>query len=136
SAEGSRLAIEVAQEVAQDLLLGQQSGAGAPHLKDVLERRFPHELGGRWAARVRAHLEANPISDNEWNVLQQKEGGYVRKIIEGNPLHPYGSTIVMVVVDESFIAYFQLGDGDLVIVTDRGMVARPIQDDPYLFGGL
>src|SRR5262249_8045091 len=45
-----------------------------------------------------------------------------------------GSTLLMVAVTESFIVYFQLGDGDLLVVSQMGATSRPIPPDPRLLG--
>lgn len=136
SALGSSLAVEVAREVAQEFFLAPGAESDPERAREIIERQVPAELGRRWTAHVRAHIEANPVTREEWAVLEQKEGAQSRRIVEANLLHAYGSTLLMVVVAESFIAYFQLGDGDLLTISEDGISARPIPEDPRQFGGI
>nr|ALS90004.1 protein phosphatase 2C [uncultured bacterium] len=50
-----------------------------------------------------------------------------------NPFRAYGATILTVLVTETFIFYLQLGDGDILLVTDAGQVERPLPKDERLF---
>ena len=46
----------------------------------------------------------------------------------------YGATLLAVVVAESFILYLQLGDGDILVVSEAGEVSRaPLPTDERLF---
>jgi hypothetical protein len=136
SGTGSVLAVEVAREVAREFFFDPGAETDPDRVREVVEQEVPAELGRRWTARVRADAEANPVTAEEWAALEQKEGPSSRRVVEANPLHAYGSTLLLVVAAESFVAYFQLGDGDLVTISADGVGARPIPDDPSQFGGI
>jgi hypothetical protein len=45
----------------------------------------------------------------------------------------YGATIITVIVTATFVSYCQLGDGDILVVGESGVVQRPMPDDDRLF---
>jgi hypothetical protein len=55
--------------------------------------------------------------------------------VVGNPLLAYGATLSTVWLGETFLLYFQLGDGDILTVTADGTVGRPLPVDARLFAG-
>ena len=132
SQEGSRLAVEVAREVAQELLLAEDVSTDQPVLQELVEQKVPTELLNRWRQRVRSHHEEKPFTVAEVMKLEKTAGDGARTSLD-NPLHAYGSTILMVVVTPRFIAFVQLGDGDLVGASETGVVTRPLPEDPRLF---
>jgi hypothetical protein len=53
--------------------------------------------------------------------------------VAGNPLLAYGATSLTVAVEESFILYLQLGDGEILYVSGKGEVTRALPEDERLF---
>lgn len=132
SATGARLACETATQVLLEL-------AHAPRdlfPLDLLERGaselLPGELVRRWQGAVREHLAGLPFSEQEWAVLDA-EGRGARQTLETNPLLAYGATLLAAAVDEDYILFAQLGDGDILVVREEGVVARPLPGDMRLF---
>ncbi len=74
-----------------------------------------------WTTKVRHHIEANPFEAHDTAAL-------------GDPLRPYGSTLLAAAVCGDLLVLLQIGDGDAVIVTDQGEAARPLPEDPDLDG--
>jgi hypothetical protein len=56
-----------------------------------------------------------------------------RTTVETKPLLAYGATLLVVLVTHAFILYVQLGDGDILTVTETGEVSRPLARDEQLF---
>jgi len=130
---GSRLAIETALALGQEFLDGQPDLNNLTAVKRTAEERLPQEMARRWNEAVKSHIEANPISDEELSALEQTDGTAARENIAANPLKAYGATIVTAIVEESFILYLQLGDGDILLVSETGEVNRPLPKDDRLF---
>jgi hypothetical protein len=65
--------------------------------------------------------------------LEKKDGAGARKLVEENPLLAYGATSLTVAVEDSFILYLQLGDGEILIVSESGEVSKALPDDERLF---
>jgi serine/threonine protein phosphatase PrpC len=130
---GSRLAIKTALALGQEFLDGQPDLKNLSAVKRTAEERLPQEMARRWTEAVKSHIEANPLADEELAELERTDGATAREDIAANPLRAYGATIVIAIVEESFILFLQLGDGDILLVTDSGEVERPLPNDARLF---
>jgi serine/threonine protein phosphatase PrpC len=130
---GSRLAIESAISLAQEFLNGQPDLKNLSAIKRTAEERLAQEMSRRWKEAVEAHVESNPITAEELDALEKTDGITAREAIANKPIHAYGATILTVLVSESFILYLQLGDGDILLVSNRGDVERPLPKDERLF---
>ncbi|HEX8088193.1 MAG TPA: PP2C family serine/threonine-protein phosphatase [Blastocatellia bacterium] len=130
---GSRLAVEAAIALGQEFLNGQPDIKNLSAIKRTAEERLPREMSRRWTEAVEAHIKSSPISAEEMDALEKKDGVAAREAIQEKPSHAYGATILIVLVEESFILYLQLGDGDILLVSDGGDVERPLPKDERLF---
>jgi serine/threonine protein phosphatase PrpC len=119
--------------LAQEFLNGQPDIKNLSAVKRTAEERLPQELSRRWREAVEAHIENHAISAEELDSLEKKDGVRAREAIQNKPSHAYGATVLTVVVEESFILYLQLGDGDILLVSDGGDVERPLPKDERLF---
>lgn len=133
SDRGSRFAVKKAAQLVGELL---DELRGAPDLAE-LERRgreqLPREFVRRWREAVEADLKRRPFTPQELDALEQKDGAKARKLVESNPPLAYGATSLTIALEESFVLYLQLGDGEILTVTEAGEVARPLPDDARLF---
>jgi hypothetical protein len=129
---GSRLAVATALEVAASVLEGAPDGTlpDLPAMESIVEA-----LARRWQGAVRAHLLAHPFGVDELDRLADGDGASAREAVIGNPLLAYGATLTTVWLGETFLLYFQLGDGDILTVTADGAVGRPLPMDARLFAG-
>ena len=84
------------------------------------EERLTKSLVNTWRGKVNAHLNDEPFTNEDLRSLEEKEGPAARQIVEDNPVLAYGATILAVIITESFIAYLQLGDGDILTVSEQG----------------
>ena len=132
SARGSQIAVATATGEVQDVL-DAHSALGLSAIKREVEERLPQRLVRNWATAVNAELEQEPLSEPELGRLEEKEGASARRSVEKNPLLAYGATVVTVVVAPPFIVFAQLGDGDILAVSDGGQVSRPLASDDRLF---
>lgn len=130
---GSRFAVDIATRLIQELLDGQPDPSNISAVKRAAEERLPQEMSRRWRRSVDEHLKANPFTKEELERLENKQGAEARRTVEKGPYLAYGATILSVLVTKDFILYFQLGDGDILIVMDDEDVIRPLPIDERLF---
>ena len=130
SERGSRLAVETALAELAALLEGQ--GGEASAVKRVAQERLPQTIVRRWRQRVDEDLAREPLSDAELQTLARAEGGAARTLLTGQPALAYGSTLLAAVATPQFVLYVQIGDGDILSVSDAGAVSRPVAGDARL----
>jgi serine/threonine protein phosphatase PrpC len=134
SAVGADLAARAALEITRNFLNGmKQSSLSA--IKDAAERLLPADIVKSWTDAVDAHRKENPFSAEELDRLESGAGLSAREAIvaQGKHLVAYGSTLLLVAIADGFIFYLQLGDGDIVAVSDTADVAEhPLPSDPSL----
>ena len=119
SATGSALAVPGGDRVADRVpgRAGERRLRATPCSRPF--RRLPRELSARWRAAVAEHATPeNPISPN---------GEISGKHVDGSIA--YGSTILAAAVTGTSVVFLQLGDGDILIVSDNGEVRRPWPPD-------
>jgi serine/threonine protein phosphatase PrpC len=134
SEDGARFAVSTAHQVARQFLLEAPPAelAGAS-VEQLIREHLPGEVLRSWANRVRVHRQDHPFSPQELAALEKKEGPAARRLVESNPLLAYGTTLMTVIVTDTFIAYLQLGDGDVVAMSATRAIGRPLANDPRLF---
>ena len=81
-----------------------------------------------------SHLKAEPLLPGALDQLEQQSGAAARQDVEANPFLAYGSTILGVLVAPEFLVHLQLGDGDILLVSDAEEVSRPWPRDGRLLG--
>lgn len=89
-----------------------------------LEEHLTKSLVNKWRSDVNTHLQSEPFLNDELILLEKQEGSITRQAVQANPILAYGATILAVMVTESFIAYLQLGDGDILTVSEEGQTSK------------
>ncbi|EFH80216.1 protein phosphatase 2C domain-containing protein [Ktedonobacter racemifer] len=121
SAQGAQLAVESAIQ-GIEYLLNQ-----LPPLTDISHAMIEHIL-----------LTSSPVKIVEQWRKQVEENIKTQPFVEGAdqhsyPFKPYGTTLLTALVTSSFIFYSQIGDGDILVVTEDGHVYEPVPGDVRLF---
>ncbi|OUD15754.1 hypothetical protein TPSD3_01650 [Thioflexithrix psekupsensis] len=113
---GSRCAVECASEILSGL---KNNELFLSEIKNQATTKFPKTLLKQWRHAVHEHYDnVQPFTLAEREILG-----------DANPLLAYGTTLLTVVVTETFIGYWQLGDGDILAVWRDGRVDRPLSKD-------
>ena len=133
SDRGSRFAVKRAAQLVGEFLDERRGTPNPAEVESSGKDLLPREFARRWREAVEADLKARPFSPAEFETLEKKDGARARQLVEANPLLAYGATSLTVAVEESFILYLQLGDGDILTVSEEGEVARPLPEDARLF---
>lgn len=121
SAIGARMAVEAARTAYEPILTGAFDEVGLPEGRRWAEERLPHALVRLWTESVVRDFSENAFTCADFIRLE-----------EAGPVVAYGTTILTVAVAESFIIYLQLGDGDIITVSEEGDVSRPLPRDERL----
>jgi WD40 repeat protein/serine/threonine protein phosphatase PrpC len=130
---GANLAVNTAMEVFHEFWEGQINANNLSAIKRTAEERLPQKLEIKWKEAVDKHIADEPFTTKELDALLKKEGTAGLQAVEKRPLLAYGATLLTVLVTESFILYLQLGDGDILTVSEKHEVMRPLPGDERLF---
>jgi hypothetical protein len=114
---GARLAVESSTQLVEEFLNSQDDVSNLSLIKDATEEWLPRALVRKWVELVVEHLNSDPLGGDEpeQNVIA------------------YGATLLVTAVTEHFALYLQLGDGEILTVSESGEVTRPLAKDDRLF---
>ncbi len=132
SAIGSQIAVETSLDYGAELLAAAPSLAELSMVKDRLEQEIPHRIVFEWRRRVGQHFAESPFAEAELGKLAERDGRGAADLVRRDPYLAYGSTLITVVAMESFLAFWQIGDGDVVTVSAAARVGRPLRGDDRL----
>lgn len=104
---GASLAVESAAQLVHEFINSQSDNLSL--LKDATEDWLPRALVRKWVEAVTDHLNADEES-----------------------IVAYGATLIVAAVSERFALYLQLGDGEILTVSESGEVTRPLTRDDRL----
>ncbi|MDQ3687125.1 MAG: protein phosphatase 2C domain-containing protein [Acidobacteriota bacterium] len=133
SDRGSRFAVKKAAQLVGEFLDERRDAFDHAEIESKGKDLLPREFVRRWREAVEADLKSRPFAAEEFDTLEKKDGARGRKLVEANPLLAYGATSLTVAVEESFILYLQLGDGDILTVSAAGDINKPVPEDGRLF---
>jgi serine/threonine protein phosphatase PrpC len=132
SDKGSRFAVRKAAQIIGEFLEERRGNFDLTEIETTGEDYLPREIVKKWKKTVEYHLKQNPFTEEELKKLEEKSGANSRKLIEENPLLAYGTTLLAAALEENFVLYVQLGDGDILNVSKSGEVTKPLPEDERL----
>jgi serine/threonine protein phosphatase PrpC len=132
SDRGAKFAIKAAIEqgrrfISQDLY-GESRGIER-NIHALAQEYLTKHVVKQWASEVRHDYDQNPLTEEETQHLKIENKNDLLK----NPRLAYGTTLLMTILTSDFILHLQLGDGDILVISDEGEVSRPIAKDKRLF---
>ena len=131
---GAHLAVETTTKVIQEFMESLPEPPNLSATKRWGEENLPREIVRRWRDAVADDVSVHPLTSVELKQLEAKEGISRRRQSVLEPVFAYGATSLTVLVTEFFILYLQLGDGDILTVSETGDVSRvPLPADERLF---
>jgi len=94
----------------------------------LIKESFPKKIEIYWKKKVK----------EDYSIRLQKTEGLNTEISDDALYILYGTTLLVSLVSETFVLFFQLGDGDIVLVMDdeTSSALYPIDQDPQLIGNL
>lgn len=129
---GSLFAVKKSAQIVGEFLDERRGHFDLAEIENRGKDYLPKEIVRKWRKTVEYHLKNNPFTEEEFKKLEEKSGVNARKLIEENPLLAYGTTSLTVAMEEDFIIYLQLGDGDILNVSAAGEVTKPLPEDARL----
>lgn len=130
---GSAFAVEYAVVLLHELVeLLEQNPKALSAINRTAEEPLPRELVRRWQQAVDEHLAEHPFTEDELKGLARSRGEAAVREVQKQPRLAYGATLLAVLVTEAFLLFMQLGDGDILVVSEKGEVAYALQRDPRL----
>jgi serine/threonine protein phosphatase PrpC len=124
SERGSQLATWALNETVAEVAL-EVHGDPRALTEKLRTVEFKSRVVTRWKTAVTNDIKRDPY-DEAVQALSEVD----REKVRLNPLRPYGSTLLGALKLEDQTVFFRLGDGDVVLVDDRGKVSEPLPDDP------
>jgi serine/threonine protein phosphatase PrpC len=121
SDKGSRIAVKIATETLNDFFTQQSDIQNLTMFKRLAEERLTKEIIKRWDNEVLSDIEQQPYSEEDIECLKG-----------GKATLAYGATLLAVLITDKFIIYLQLGDGDILIISNSNEIERPIPKDDRL----
>ena len=122
SDRGADFAVKAAVGSLRDFICDQDPCQSLSDIRQTAKDRLPREITMRWRHSVESHYKIYPFSESESQILKDHSHFYA-----------YGATVISVCVTPWFILYIQLGDGDILTVSAKGEVERPLPVDNRLF---
>jgi hypothetical protein len=129
---GSRFAVKKSAQIVSEFLDERRGKFDAAEIESAGKDYLPKEFVKKWRKTVEYHLKNNPFTEEEFVKLEEKSGAGARRLIEENPLLAYGTTSLTAALEEDFVIYLQLGDGDILNVSAAGAVTKPLPADARL----
>ncbi len=129
---GADIATKRTRESIMQLMKSEIMTSDLTTIKRSLDERLPRDIAINWSKAVDKHLKEYPFTEKEWAYLEEKEGLTACKKVQAHPRIAYGATLLIVLISSSFIHILQLGDGDILTVSDTGEVSRPLPKDERL----
>ena len=132
SDKGSRFVVKKCVQIVSEFLDGRRGKFDLAEIESRGKDYLPKGIVKEWRKEVESHLKNNPFTEDEFKTLEEKSGAKSRKLIEENPLLAYGTTSLAVAIEEGFVIYLQLGDGDMLNISVNGEVTKPLPEDARL----
>lgn len=137
---GARYAVKVARRLLVQEVLPQIVDGRAPLFKRTLSEWLPKFLVRRWLQSVQRHAARYPPGTTQAKkstqydlqaASQAKPDRAGAELSRSNApkvdprVRPYGTTLLAALLSSTFHLYLQLGDGDILTISEEGQVARP-----------
>ena len=129
---GSQFAVKKSAQIVGEFLDERRVNFDLSEVESEGVEYLPKEFVKKWRKTVEYHLKNNPFTEDELKKLEEKSGVNSRKLVEENPLLAYGTTSLTVALEKDFVLYMQLGDGDILNVSENGEVTKPLPEDERL----
>jgi serine/threonine protein phosphatase PrpC len=134
SDRGADFAVEAGLMACREFFL-----AGSPPDADAAARWAAETQAGdivsRWRASVAADVAADPFTAQELTPLQAV-GNPRHLAVALDPMRPYGATLLGAAVGGDCIVFYQIGDGDIVTVSQTGIVCQPLGEEAQAFSNV
>jgi serine/threonine protein phosphatase PrpC len=133
SDRGSRYGVKKAAQVVSEFLDERRGAFDLAEIETKGKELLSKEFLRKWRKAVEFDFKKQPFTQAELDKLKEKDGEKALELVIDNPLLAYGATSLTIAVEESFVLYLQLGDGEIITVSASGEVSKPLPPDDRLF---
>ena len=130
SSRGAEMATDCAMRAFRDLMWRMGMDAPLSRMRRQMERRLTQAIVTDWHRAVREDIAMDPFTAMDFAAFPEKVP--IVKPGEDLPFSAYlayGATLIFAAIMPKFIAFGQLGDGDILLVWNDGAVSRPWPSD-------
>lgn len=131
---GAQLAVKIAVQLCRSFPPDLGGDISFNLVRNTAEEKLPRDIVVAWKREIDQHLQASPFREEELRQLRELEGEKAVQAVESDPYQAYGSTLLVAVASQAYVLYWQLGDGDILMVNQEGQVSRPLPSDARLIG--
>jgi serine/threonine protein phosphatase PrpC len=132
SDRGSRFAVRIGADLLDELINGRHAALPPTEIESRVRESLPAEFVRRWRAAVDADLKREPFREEEFARMIEKDGERARRLVEANPHLAYGATSLSFLLTPTYALYLQLGDGEMITVSEQGEIGQPLPEDMRL----
>lgn len=132
SDRGSRFAVRIGADLLDELINGRHAALPATEIESKVRDSLTTEFIKRWRALVLTDLKREPFREEEFARMIEKDGEKARRLVEANPLLAYGATSLSFLLTPTYALYLQLGDGEMVTVSEQGEIGQTLPEDMRL----
>ncbi|HEY0083295.1 MAG TPA: protein phosphatase 2C domain-containing protein [Pyrinomonadaceae bacterium] len=132
SDRGSRFAVRVGADLLDELINGRHAALPPTEIDGKLRESLTAEFIRRWRKAVDFDLKREPFREEEFTRMIEKDGEKARRLVEANPHLAYGATSLSFLLTPTYALYLQLGDGEMITVSERGEIGHPLPEDSRL----
>jgi hypothetical protein len=129
---GSSLAVSTVAGTLQGFLRESVAPNGQVPFVPEQVHELERKIVSGWLAAVHSDLERNPFSQAELATLEKEDGIEGRAAVESSPELAYGATLLAAGATDKVLLYLQLGDGEILSVSETGTTTRPLPPDDRL----
>jgi len=131
SDKGAFMAVSAAVKVAKKNVKLLPQSPDISIIEDLLKKELPQRIVHFWRDTVADDICKYPFEIVELQKVEI-EGITKRRQVSLNPVIAYGATLMTVIIAKSLLIILQIGDGDILLVSEKGRVNRPFPRDPRL----
>jgi len=132
SDRGARFAVRIGADLLDELINGRHAALPASEIESKVREGITNEFIKRWRAIVEADLKREPFREEEFARMIEKDGPNARRLVEANPHLAYGATSLSFLLTPTYALYLQLGDGEMVTVSEKGEIGQTLPEDMRL----
>jgi len=132
SDRGSRFAVRIGADLLDELINGRHAALPPSEIESRVRESLTAEFIKRWRAHVDADMRREPFREEELARMIEKDGANARRLVEANPHLAYGATSLSFLLTPTYALYLQLGDGEMVTVSEQGEIGQTLPEDMRL----
>ncbi|VFJ13024.1 conserved protein of unknown function [Candidatus Nitrosocosmicus franklandus] len=125
---GSNIAAKIATQTMFRFITQCHSSSNTfSSVRDIIRYSIPRILVKNWNNRVTSHINRNPFTTYELDKFLGKKDPSSKDKLERHPQIAYGSTLLTVAVTKDYFLFFQIGDGNILVVDEHRNVIAPFE---------